>query len=89
MAGVILREWSMADLAFFPSPRFLRSIISRGSGSVVYKQTCKFDVVVVLGGDSRPVNGKYVSTPYEEGLEKALEGGEGSNFSLPHSAYFC
>jgi hypothetical protein len=52
-------------------------MISRRSVNVVYKRTCRFDVVVVLGGNIRLVNGKYVSTPYEEGLEKALEGGEG------------
>ncbi len=41
---------------------------------MVYKQTFKFDVVVVPGGDIRLVNGKFVSTPYEEGLEKSFGG---------------
>lgn len=36
------------------------------------KRGYRFDVVVVLGGNIRLVNGVYVSTPYEEGTEKSF-----------------
>jgi uncharacterized SAM-binding protein YcdF (DUF218 family) len=38
------------------------------------KRLCGFDLVVVLGGNIRLVNGKYVSTPYKEGTEKSFGG---------------